>query len=52
VQGIEGSLQALLQVYLPRLSFHSSLIDKLLSLCLVSSELGDLGGQTISFQLQ
>jgi hypothetical protein len=44
VQGIEGSLQTLLQFSLPRLSFHSSLVDKLLSLCLVSFELDDLGG--------
>jgi hypothetical protein len=49
VQGIEGSLQTLLQFSLPQLSFHSSLIDKLLRLCLVSFELDDLGGQTISF---
>jgi hypothetical protein len=52
VQGIEGGLQALLQVLLLRLSFHSSLIDKLLSLCRISFELGDLVGQTISFRLQ
>jgi hypothetical protein len=52
MQEIEGSLQALLQVPLPRLSFHSLLVSKLLSLCLVSFELGDLGGQTISFRLQ
>jgi hypothetical protein len=52
MQGIEGSLQALLQVSLPRLSFHSLLVSKPLSLCLVSSELDDLGGQTISFRLQ
>jgi hypothetical protein len=29
-----------------------SLIDKLLSLCQISFELGDLTGQTISFRLQ
>jgi hypothetical protein len=51
-QGIEGNLQALLQVSLPRLSFHSSLVEKLLSLRLVSFELGNLGSQTISFRLQ
>jgi hypothetical protein len=28
------------------------LVDKLLSLCQISFELGDLGGQTISFRLQ
>jgi hypothetical protein len=47
-QGIEGSLHALLQVSLPRLSFHLSLVEKLMSLRLVSFELGNLGGQTIS----
>jgi hypothetical protein len=52
MQGIKGGLQALLQVLLLRLSFHSSLIDKLLSLCRISFKLGDLIGQTISFRLQ
>jgi hypothetical protein len=41
-----------LQFLLLRLSFHSSLIDKLLSLCQISFELGDLASQTISFRLQ
>jgi hypothetical protein len=49
VQGIKGGLQALLQVLLLRLSIHSSLIEKLLSLRRISFELGDLVGQTISF---
>jgi hypothetical protein len=52
VQRIEGGLRALLQILLLRLSFHSSLIDKLLSFCRISFELGDLIGQTISFRLQ
>jgi hypothetical protein len=52
MQGIKGGLQALLQVLLLRLSIHSSLIDKLLSLCRISFELGDLVGQTISFRPQ
>jgi hypothetical protein len=52
VQGIEGGLQALLQVLLLRLSLHSLLIDKLLSLRRISFELGDLVGQSISFRLQ
>jgi hypothetical protein len=52
VQGIKKGLQALLQVLLLRLSFYSSLIDKLLSLCRISFELGDLVGQPISFHLQ
>jgi hypothetical protein len=53
MQGIEGSLQALLQVSLPRLSFHSSLVETLLSLRLVSfDQLGNLGGQAISLRLQ
>jgi hypothetical protein len=39
----------LLQLLLPRLRFHLSLVDKLLSLRLVSFEQGNLGGQTISF---
>jgi hypothetical protein len=52
MQGIESGLQALLQVLLLRLSFYSSLIDKLLSLCQISFDLGDLVGQPISFHLQ
>jgi hypothetical protein len=52
VQGIEGSLQTSLQIPLLRLGFHSSLVDKLLSLRLVSFELGDLAGQTVSSRLQ
>jgi hypothetical protein len=40
MQRIEGSLQALLQVFLPRFSFRLSLVEQLLSLRLVSSELG------------
>jgi hypothetical protein len=49
MQGIEGGLHALLQVLLLRLSFHSLLIDKLLSLHRISLELGHLVGQAISF---
>jgi hypothetical protein len=52
VQGIKGGLQALLQVLLLRLSIHSSLIEKLLSLRRINFELGDLVGQTISFRPQ
>jgi hypothetical protein len=52
MQGIEGGLQALLQVLLLRLSFQSLLIDKLLSLCRISLELGHLVGQAISFRPQ
>jgi hypothetical protein len=51
MQGIEGSLQVSLQIPLLPLGFHSSLVDKLLSLRLVSFELGDLAGQTVSFRL-
>jgi hypothetical protein len=52
VQGIEGGLQVLVQVFLLRLSLHSMLIGKLLSLCRISFKLGNLVGQPISFRLQ
>jgi hypothetical protein len=48
VQGIEGGLQALVQVFLLRLSLHLMLIGKLLSLCRISFKLGNLVG----FRLQ
>jgi hypothetical protein len=51
-QGIEGSLQALLQAFLPRFIFYLSFIEKLLSLSLVSSELGNFDSQTINLRLQ
>jgi hypothetical protein len=43
-QGIEGSLQASLQVSLAQLSLHSSLVKNILSLRLVGFELGNFGG--------
>jgi hypothetical protein len=49
---IKGGLQVLLQVLLLRLSIHSSLINKLLSLHRISLELGHLVGQAISFHPQ
>jgi hypothetical protein len=52
VQGIDGGLQALLQVLLLRLSFHSSLIGKLLRLRRIGLELGHLVSQAISFRPQ
>jgi hypothetical protein len=52
MQGIEGGLQALVQVFLLRLSLQSTLIGKLLSLCRISFKLGNFVGQPISFRLQ
>jgi hypothetical protein len=52
MQGVEGSLQALVQVFLLRLSLQSTLIGKLLSLCRFSFELGNFVGQPISLRLQ
>jgi hypothetical protein len=44
MQGIDGSLKALLQVSFFRLSLRSSLIGKLLSLCQISFKLRDFTG--------
>jgi hypothetical protein len=44
MQEIDGGLQMLWQVFLLLLSLHSPLINKLLSLCRISFELGDLVG--------
>jgi hypothetical protein len=52
MQGIEGGLQALVQVLLLRLSLQSMLIDKLLGFCRISLKLGNFVGQPISFCLQ
>jgi hypothetical protein len=52
MQGIEGGLQALVQVFLLRLSLQLTLIDKLLSLCQFSFKLGNFVGQPVSFYLQ
>jgi hypothetical protein len=52
VQGVESSLQALLEVFLLRLSLGLALISQFLGLRLVSSKLGRLGSQTINFGLQ
>jgi hypothetical protein len=52
VEQIDGGLQALLQVLLFRIGFHSSLIDKLLSLRQIGLEPGHLVGQAISFRPQ
>jgi hypothetical protein len=52
MQGIKGGLQALVQVFLLRLSLQSMLIGKLLSLCQISFKLGNFVGQPISFRLQ
>jgi hypothetical protein len=52
VQLVVGSLQVLLKASLLRLSFGLVLVDQFLSLRLVSSELGCLDSQTISFGLQ
>jgi hypothetical protein len=52
MQGIKGGLQALVQVFLLRLSLQSALIGKLLSLCRISFKLGNFVGQPISFRLQ
>jgi hypothetical protein len=51
-QGVESSLQAPLKAFLLRLSFGLTLVDQFLSLRLVSSKLGCLDSQTISFGLQ
>jgi hypothetical protein len=52
VQGVESSLQALLEVLLLRLSLGLALVDQFLGLRLVSSKLGCLDSQTFSFGLQ
>jgi hypothetical protein len=51
-QRVTGSLQALLKGPFFRLSFGLTLVEQLLSLRLVISELGCFDGQTISFSLQ
>jgi hypothetical protein len=51
-QDIEGGLQALMQVLLPRLSFQTTLISKLLGLGCFSFKSGNLVDQPISFGLQ
>jgi hypothetical protein len=51
MQEIEGGLQALVQVFLLRLSLQSTLIGKLLSLCRFSFKLGNFIAQPISFRL-
>jgi hypothetical protein len=52
VQGIKGSLQALVQVLFLRLSLHSMLFGKFLCLHRISLELGHLVGQAVSFRPQ
>jgi hypothetical protein len=52
VQDIEGGLQALVQVLLPRVSFQTMLISKLLGLGRFSFKPGNLVDQPISFGLQ
>jgi hypothetical protein len=49
---IEGGLQVLLQVLLPRSSFRLAFVEKLLSLRLVSFELGNVSSKSFSLQLQ
>jgi hypothetical protein len=51
-QRIEGGLQVLLQVLLPRSSFRLAFVKKLLSLRLVSFELGNIGSKSFSLRLQ